>query len=63
MTETTHHVSFAFEDQREGVKITPAMIDFALFNFVNRAVAIGTRAWTDLPDIGQWFAVQHRGAA
>jgi hypothetical protein len=27
----------------------------------NRAVEIGTRAWADVPDIGQWVADQ-RGA-
>ena len=59
MTESAHRVAFALEGKREGVDITLATIGFRLFN---RAVEIGTRAWADVPDIGQWVAEQ-RGAA
>ena len=61
MSGKQHRVAFALEGMREGVEITPAtpLFDEEAFN---RAVEIGTRAWSDVPDIGQWVAKQ-RGAA
>ena len=61
MTESAHRVAFALEGKREGVDITPAKTVFDEEAF-NRAVEIGTRAWADVPDIGQWVGEQ-RGAA